>query len=133
MMRRSIIPLGLWGAMVLAGCSQDSKPSATSAHPAARAEVGVEQLAKTPTTFAAVPLALRGVVSEASADEHRFIVIDEAEYQSCGELSCSAYEVPVAFTGALPETAQTVRIVGRLAQPEPGRYLLQADSVEVVK
>ena len=132
-MRSSTVVLLLWGAISLAGCSQRPKQATTAAHPAARAEVGVEQLAKTPATFAAVPLALRGVVSEASAGEHRFVVIDEAEYQSCKELNCSAYEVPVAFAGALPETARTVRIVGRLTQPEPGRYLLQADSVEVVK
>lgn len=133
MMRRPVVVLVLCGAIALAGCSQGRKPSATTAHLAARAEVGVEQLAKTPATFAAVPLALRGVVSESSANAHRFAVIDEAEYLSCRELNCSAYEVPVIFAGALPETAKTVRIVGRLAQPEPGRYVLQADSVEVVK
>lgn len=130
---RLSIALVLCSAVAVAGCSQGPKRSANATHPVARAEVGVGQLAKMPATFAAVPLTLRGVVSEASANEHRFVVIDEAEYRSCKELGCSAYEVPVAFAGALPETARTVRIVGRLAQPEPGRYLLQADSVEVVK
>lgn len=117
-------------APVLLGCAHDRKPVATSR--AVRPELGVEQLAKAPASFARQPLALRGVVSFASVGEHRFVVIDEAEYRACRELSCSAYEVPVAFTGALPETARTVRIIGRLAQPDPDHYLVQADSVEVL-
>ncbi len=119
-------------SLAVAGCSRDPKPAATTATLPAHAELGVEQLAKSPATFAGRLLALRGVVSFASAADHRFVVIDEAEYRSCRELTCSAYEVPVAFTGALPDTAQSVRIVGRLAQPESGRFLVQADSVEVL-
>ena len=116
--------------LALVGCAQDPKSVATP-H-AGRAELGVEQLAKAPARFASGRLALRGVVAFASVAEHRFTVIDEAEYRACRELSCSAYEVPVAFTGVLPETAQVVRILGRLVQPDPQHYLVQADSVEVL-
>lgn len=116
--------------LALVGCARNPKSVATS-H-AGRPELGVEQLAKAPASFARGRLALRGVVSFANVAEHRFTLIDEAEYQACRELSCSAYEVPVAFAGALPETAQAVRIVGRLVQPDPAHYLVQADSVEVL-
>jgi len=117
---------------MLASCSRDPKAAATTAEPPVQAELGVEQLAKDPASFAGRALTLRGVVSFASTEERRFVVIDEAEYRFCRELSCSAYEVPVAFVGTLPETAQFVRIVGQLAQPEPGRYMVQADSVQVL-
>ncbi len=116
--------------LALVGCARDREPVATAQ--AARPELGVEQLAKAPASFARGRLTLRGVVAFASAGEHRFTLIDEAEYRACRELSCSAYEVPVAFAGALPETAQAVRIVGRLVQPDPEHYLVQADSVAVL-
>ena len=117
-------------ALMLPGCGGDPEPAAISR--AVRSELGVEQLAKAPARFARGPLVLRGVVAFASAAEQRFTVIDEAEYRACRELGCSAYEVPVAFTGALPETARTVRIIGRLVQPDPDHYLVQADSIEVL-
>ncbi len=117
-------------ALALVGCARDPKPVVTTQ--AASPVLGVEQLAKAPASFARGRLTLRGVVAFASVAEHRFTLIDEAEYRACRELSCSAYEVPVAFAGALPETAQAVRIVGRLVQPDPEHYLVQADSVEVL-
>jgi hypothetical protein len=75
---------------------------------------------------------LRGVVASAVDERDLFTVIDEAEYKSCRELGCAAFEVPIAFAGALPETARTVRVAGRLKQPEPGRYVVRTDSVETV-
>ncbi len=114
----------------LVGCARDPKPVATAR--AATPELGVEQLAKAPASFARGRVTLRGVVAFANTAEHRFTLIDEAEYRACRELSCSAYEVPVAFAGTLPETAQAVRIVGQLVQPDPEHYLVHADSVEVL-
>lgn len=129
-MRASIAgPIALV-VLALVGCARDPKPVANAR--AASSELGVEQLAKAPASFARGPLVLRGVVSFASAAQRRFTVIDEVEYRACRELGCSAYEVPVAFAGALPETARAVRIIGRLVQPDPEHYLVQADSVEVL-
>ena len=65
--------------------------------------------------------------------DHDVTVIDEAEYQSCRELGCAAFEVPIAFAGAMPETARTVRVAGRLEQPEPGRYVVRAEKVETIQ
>ena len=96
------------------------------------AELGVEQLAKSPGAYVGQSLRLRGVVASTAGERHLFTVIDEAEYKSCRELGCAAFEVPIAFAGALPETARTVRVAGRLEQPEPGRYVVRADHVETI-
>jgi len=120
--------LTIWIALlVLAGC----QPKPRTDH-ARQAEIGVEQLARTPAAYEGRSLVLRGVVSSAAGEEHMFTVIDEAEYRSCRELGCAAFEVPIAFVGTMPETARTVRVVGRLEQPEPGRYVVRAERVDPV-
>lgn len=118
----------LLASITLGGCQAKPLAKATPL-----AEIGVEQLAKSPGGFAGKGIMVRGVVSAIAADGHTFTVIDEAEYRSCRELGCAAYEVPIAFAGAMPETACTVRVAGRLEQPEPGRYVVRADRVEAVR
>ena len=114
--------------VTVAGCARQS------ASPGAKAdEVGVEQLAKNPSAHIGRTFVLRGVVSDVSGQDRLFTVIDQSEYQSCRELGCAAFEVPVAFAGTLPETAQAVLVTGRLEQPEPGRYRVRADRVELVR
>ena len=115
------------------GCSRTHSTLAAATKLPPAAELGVEQLAKHPEAFSNRRLALRGVVATIDASQKRFTVIDVAEYNACRELGCSSCEVPVTFSGALPETARTVRITGRLEQAEPGRYLVVAQQVEVVR
>ncbi len=105
-----------------------SKAGARPAKPT-YAEVGVERLAKNPAAFRGRTFVLRGVVSAVAPKQQMFTVIDQKEYDSCRELGCSAYQIPITFTGALPETARSVLITGRLEQPQPGRYLMRASQV----
>ncbi len=93
------------------------------------AEVGVERLARNPAAYRGRTFTLRGVVSAVAPKRQMFTVIDQKEYDSCRELSCSAYQIPITFTGALPETARSVLITGRLEQPQAGRYLMRASQV----
>lgn len=124
---RSTVVL-LLASITLAGCH--TKPLAKATQPA---DIGVEQLAKSPEGYAGRGITVRGVVSEIGSGGHTFTVIDEAEYRSCRELGCASYEVPVAFAGAMPETASAVRVSGRLEQSEPGRYIVRAERVEAVR
>lgn len=109
-------------ALLLAGCQK--KPAS------ADEPLGVEQLAKNPAAYAGRGLRVHGVVSSVMPKKGVFTLIDVEEYKSCRELGCSAFEVPVAFAGALPDTAKAVLVAGRLEQPEPGRYLVRAERVE---
>ncbi len=129
---RLLVACGLALATV-AGCQPATRTrEAPRSSQAPLAELGVEQLARSPATYVGQPLVLRGVVASTAGERHLFTVIDEAEYKSCRELGCAAFEVPIAFAGALPETARTVRVGGRLERPEPGRYIVRADHVETV-
>ncbi len=129
------------------GATQKTTPSTTPAHgtssqPASAArdkaaaaypKVGVEQLAKNPAAFRGRTFVLRGVVSGVVPKRRLFTLIDQKEYDSCRELGCSVYVVPVTFSGTLPDTAKSVLVTGRLEQPERGRYLVQASQVELVR
>lgn len=129
---RVLVAFGLALATV-ASCQPAARDSqAARSNQAPRAELGVEQLAKSPAAYLGQSLRLRGVVASTAGERQLFTVIDEAEYKSCRELGCAAFEVPIAFAGALPETARTVRVAGRLEQSEPGRYVVRADSVETI-
>ena len=106
-----------------------ARDKATSAYP----KVGVAQLAKNPAAYRGRTFVLRGVVSGVVPKRRLFTLIDQKEYDSCRELDCSAYVVPVSFSGTLPDTAKSVLVTGRLEQPERGRYLVQASQVELVR
>ncbi len=138
---RAVLPLlllALLSALVLPAGAQ-SQPAPSAPKPAPRlparpprpkyAEVGVERLAKNPAAFRGRTFILRGVVSAVAQKRQMFTVIDQKEYDSCRELGCAAYQIPITFTGALPETARSVLITGRLEQPQPGRYLMRASQV----
>lgn len=94
--------------------------------------LAVDQLAKNPTAYADRVVTLDGVVSAQVPEQQLFTLIDLAEYADCKVVSCSQYQVPVAFAGDLPGVEQSVRVTGRLVQPEPGRFLVQASAVEPV-
>ena len=147
-----VIGLAIVGALGVAGnssggSSQTGTPATTPAHAtptqphsaardkstSAYPKVGVEQLAKNPAAFRGRTFVLRGVVSGVVSKRRLFTLIDQKEYDSCRELGCSAYVVPVMFSGTLPDTAKSVLVTGRLEQPERGRYLVQASQVELVR
>ncbi len=138
---RVVLPLlllALLGGLTLTA-GAPSQPVPPASKPATRlaarppkpayAEVGVERLARNPAAFRGRTFVLRGVVSAVAPQRQMFTVIDQKEYDSCRELGCSAYQIPITFTGALPETARSVLITGRLEQPQPGRYLMRASQV----
>ena len=103
------------------------------ARSASRDHLTVDQLAQHPEAFANQDLTLQGVVAARVPEQRQFTVIDAAEYQACKVVTCSQYQVPIAFAGELPAAEQLVTITGRLTQPEPGRYLLEAQRVEAVR
>ncbi len=101
--------------------------------PAAQAvsvPLSVDILAKNPAAYAERILMLEGVVAETVPAQQIFTVIDRAEYQACKVVTCSQYQIPITFAGQLPAAEQAVVITGRLTQPEPGRFLLEASRVE---
>ena len=95
------------------------------------APLGIEQLAKDPAAFAGRDLKVRGVVAVVAPARRLFTLIPQSEYDVCREVTCSSFEVPVSWDGPPPRSAQPVLVTGRLREPEPGRFVLEAASVEV--
>lgn len=73
---------------------------------------------------------VRGVVSEVSAAQRIFTMIDVAEYLECQSTGCAPLYLPVRWTGSMPGTASTVRVRGR-AQSVGDRLIFVADAVSV--
>lgn len=126
--RRLAVVLGLAvavGGFVLVLRARD-RQAVLAAAPA----IGVDQLAKDPAAYTDRDLTLEGVVAATLPEQRLFTVIDRAEYQACRVVTCSQYQIPIAFAGPLPPVEQPVSVTGRLVQPEPGRFLLQASRIE---
>lgn len=99
--------------------------------PVATEVLNVDQVAKNPSAFAGQEIDLSGVVSAVVPAKQLFAVIDLAEYASCRVVSCSQYQIPIAYAGDLPDVETPVTVTGHLTEPEPGRFLFQATSVEL--
>jgi len=93
--------------------------------------LGVDQVAQDPEAFADREVRLTGVVSAVAQEQHLFTVIDRAEYADCNAVTCSQYQIPIAYAGDLPAAKTFVTVTGRLTQAEPGRYLFQATILEL--
>ena len=65
--------------------------------------------------------------------QKKFTIIDQSEYAECKVVTCARYEIPINFTGKLPGPEQVVMVTGKLVQPQPGRFLLKAKRVEIIK
>lgn len=98
---------------------------------AAAAVLDVDQLARSPSSFAGQEVHLSGVVSAVQPEQQLFAVIDHAEYAACKVVTCSQYQIPIAYAGDLPAVEASVTATGHLTQPEPGRYLFQATALEL--
>lgn len=95
--------------------------------------LNVDQVAKNPAAFADREVRLMGVVSAVLPEQQLFAVIDHAEYAACKVVTCSQFQIPIAYAGNLPTVEAAVMVTGRLTQSEPGRYLFQATTLELPK
>jgi hypothetical protein len=93
----------------------------------------VDKLAKDPKGFADREITITGVVGAVVPRQKLFTIIDQSEYAECKVVTCARYEIPIDFTGKLPDPEQVVMVTGRLVQPQPGRFLFKAKRVEIIK
>jgi len=95
--------------------------------------LNVDKLAKNPKGFAGREITVTGVVGAVVAKQKIFTIIDQSEYAECKVATCARYEIPIDFTGKLPDPEQVVMVTGKLLQPRPGRFLFKAKRVEIIK
>ena len=95
--------------------------------------LNVDKLAKDPKGFADREITVTGVVGAVVPKQKLFTIIDQSEYAECKVVTCARYEIPIEFTGKLPDPEQVVMVTGKLVQPQPGRFLFEAKRVEIIK
>lgn len=108
----------------LAGCSDGQKDSNI---------VEIEQVIESPVPFLDKQIQIQGVVSQANSDKQLFSVISQREFQECGIAECNANEqLPVRFSGDVPEVGKPVAIIGVVKQAEKG-FIYEAESVRNIE
>ena len=95
--------------------------------------LSVDELARNPKAFADREIMVTGVVGAVLQKQKIFTIIDKSEFAECRVVTCARYEIPIDFAGKLPESEQVVVVAGKLVQPQPGRFLLKAKRVEIIK
>ncbi|UCG88339.1 MAG: hypothetical protein JSW71_07290 [Gemmatimonadota bacterium] len=75
------------------------------------------------------PVRVTGVVNTASAADHMLTLIDRREFEECGVTTCAKLYLPVRWSGAMPESGQTVRVEGQVNEDD-GKLVLVARTLE---
>lgn len=75
---------------------------------------------------------VEGVVARVFPKDQRFGLIDKEEFKRCGVVTCAGAVLPVRWTGAMPESKNTVRIEGEVKKAGGGLEFV-ARSVEKVQ
>jgi len=125
----------LAGMPLLAGCGSAESADATtsvraipSLRPAAidpeTKKLGVESLLRNPDNVEGT-IALSGVVVQAFEERGAFVMVDVAEFKSCGLDACTDATMPIrvpsdAFEGTLPEPADFITVIGKFRSLERG-------------
>ncbi len=101
------------------GDATADEASAPAKLEASTAPVHVDDLADSPEKFKG-EIVLRAVVSAVKKPQGVFAVIDSREFESCGVLTCAKNNLPVKFSGKLPQPRTVVEITGEVVESDKG-------------
>ena len=108
-----------------------NQPVAAEPQAVTRKVVQVDELAANPEHFTG-EIVLRAVVAAVNEQERVLSVIDSAEFESCGVLTCAKNYLPVTFAGKLPPPKTIVEITGQVAKTTKG-LVFEAKHVDTVQ
>lgn len=133
-MMRSIVLLGPTLLVLAASCGHRSEAEAPKASeeasPTVERTLSVEQLMRDADVHKG-EIVVEGVVSAVSESERRVALIDAAEYEHCGVVTCAEYTLPVRWTGELPVLKERLRVRGSIAD-DGGKFIFVAVATEKV-
>lgn len=75
---------------------------------------------------------LEGVVSAVAAEEQALTLIDTAELEQCGVVTCAPLSLPVQWSGEMPAVRDVVMLRGEVAE-SGGKLFFLASSLERVE
>ncbi len=76
-------------------------------------------------------VSLEGVVSAVAPEQQAISLIDCAEFQACGVLTCAQLTLPVQWRGPMPALRDLVRVEGQVREVQ-GKLMFVADKLEKV-
>ena len=72
---------------------------------------------------------VKGVVAARDATTGMLTLIDAAEFESCGTITCAALALPVLWSNHMPELADTVVVTGAVRESD-GKLVFVADNLD---
>jgi len=74
---------------------------------------------------------VEGVVSAVAAADQALTLIDVAELERCGVVTCAPLSLPVRWSGPMPSVPDVVRLTGEV-QDQHGKLVFLANTLEKV-
>jgi len=103
-------------------------PQAQLAQASPAGLLGVDEFMRSPDSHPGT-VRVQGVVSEVKSEDHLVVLIDSAEWEACGSVTCAPLSLPVRWTGTLPRVEESVEVSGRV-QDESGKLVFVAEHLE---
>ena len=97
-------------------------------HATSEAVLGVEEFMREVDNHPG-QVRLEGVVSAVAAEERALTLIDIAELERCGVVTCASLSLPVQWDGEMPAVRDVVVLKGEVAEYE-GKLFFLAHSLE---
>ena len=92
--------------------------------------VSVEDFAKNPYLYLNKKIQLKGVVSFVYPESQMIVLIDNKEYASCGVVTCAINQIPVSYSGSMPNVKDFIIASGMLSQTSDGKLLFKANKIK---
>ena len=133
-MKRSAITFSIiLVALAGAGFALRAWRNVSTSHEAAddpRGILGVEEFMRRPEDHPG-RVRVKGVVSSVEAESRLVTLVDQKEWEECGQVNCAPLSLPVRWVGAMPRVEEGVAVSGRVEE-QAGKLVLVAEAVERV-
>jgi hypothetical protein len=123
----AVAVLGTVGVIAWQTAKRPAPPSVPGTLAGPSATLGVDQFMRDVERFPGM-VTVEGVVSAVAADKQMLALIDPAEWDECGSVSCARLVLPVRWDGPWPDVQARVRVEGR-AQKADGKLVFVARSI----
>ena len=109
----------------------ESSAKGVAQHTSSKAVLGVEEFMREVDNHPG-QVRLEGVVSAVAAEERALTLIDVAELERCGVVTCAPLSLPVQWNGEMPAVRDFVVLKGEVAE-SGGKLFFLAHSLERIE
>jgi len=109
----------------------ESSAKDVTQHASSKAVLGVEEFMREVDNYTG-QVRLEGVVSAVAVEEQTLTLIDVAELERCGVVTCAPLSLPVHWNGEMPAVRDVVVLKGEVAE-SGGKLFFLANSLERIE